>query len=115
MADVTEYEVRCPRCDVSFPTGTKTCLHCGGATGPSTGPRGRVRVAEWARPSRDEQASDMARFELAQPARATPIDAQIAEEDDTPRRGGLIRGAGTLVWILLAIGISIARSCSEGS
>ena len=27
------YEVRCPRCDVSFPVETTTCIHCGGPTG----------------------------------------------------------------------------------
>jgi hypothetical protein len=27
------YEVRCPRCDVSFPTETRQCIHCGGPTG----------------------------------------------------------------------------------
>ena len=27
------YEVRCPRCEVSFPVETKTCMHCGGPTG----------------------------------------------------------------------------------
>ncbi len=26
------YEVRCPRCDVSFPVETRTCIHCGGPT-----------------------------------------------------------------------------------
>ena len=27
------YEVRCSRCEVSFPVETKTCMHCGGPTG----------------------------------------------------------------------------------
>lgn len=27
------YEVRCPRCDVSFPVETRICIHCGGPTG----------------------------------------------------------------------------------
>ena len=27
------YEVRCEACRVSFPLGTKTCLHCGGRLG----------------------------------------------------------------------------------
>lgn len=26
------YEVRCPRCDVSFPVGQRKCIHCGGST-----------------------------------------------------------------------------------
>ena len=29
----TQYEVRCLRCNVSFPPGTRRCLHCGGRTG----------------------------------------------------------------------------------
>jgi hypothetical protein len=113
MADVSEYEVRCPRCNVTFPIGTKVCLHCGGATGPSSGARGRIRFGEAPHASTAPAAPDTARFELVQPARAVPIDG-LPEEEEVPQRGGWIRGAGTLVWILLAIGISVARSCSEG-
>ena len=29
------YEVRCLRCDVSFPLGTRRCIHCGGPTSSS--------------------------------------------------------------------------------
>ncbi len=34
------FEVRCPRCDVSFPPETRRCIHCGGPTskpGPNKG------------------------------------------------------------------------------
>ena len=32
------YEVRCSRCDVTFPIGTRQCIHCGGAiSGRGTG------------------------------------------------------------------------------
>ena len=30
-----DFEVRCLNCDVSFPVGTKRCLHCGGRVGAS--------------------------------------------------------------------------------
>ena len=35
MAEAHEFEVRCPSCDVSFPPETRSCLHCGGRTGPA--------------------------------------------------------------------------------
>lgn len=112
MADVSEYEVRCPRCDVSFPTGTKKCLHCGGATGPSLGPRGRIKIVERAPGRAAAEAPDPDRFELAQEFRAEPIDGEPEEEQ--PQRSGMLRALATVVWILIAIGISFARSCSEG-
>jgi len=113
MADVSEYEVRCPRCDVSFPTGTRKCLHCGGATGPSHGPNGRRKGVERVAVRVADDAPDPKRFELAEVRRAEPIDGE--PEDEDPRRGGVLRGVATVVWILIAIGISLARSCSDGS
>ena len=112
MADVTEYEVRCPTCDVSFPTGTKRCLHCGGATGPSRGPRGRIKAAGRTPARVDEGSPDPKRFELAEVFRGEPIDAE--PEEEASQRGGLLRGIATVVWIAIAIGISLSRSCSEG-
>ena len=32
-SEASPYEVRCARCDVSFPVEAKTCMHCGGPTG----------------------------------------------------------------------------------
>jgi hypothetical protein len=113
MADASEYEVRCPRCDVSFPTGTRKCLHCGGATGPSRGPRGRTGLRERAPSSVADGSPDPKRFELAEVRPAEPIDAD--EEAAPPRRASaLLRGIATVVWIAIAIGISLARSC-EGN
>ena len=40
--EASPYEVRCARCDVSFPVETRSCLHCGGATGPA----GQIELLE---------------------------------------------------------------------
>jgi hypothetical protein len=32
--DRSDFEAQCRRCDVTFSIETRTCLHCGGATGP---------------------------------------------------------------------------------
>lgn len=110
MAKAYEYEVRCGRCNVSFPKGTKKCLHCGGPTGPSHGPGSSMR------PGRLE-----ALFDPREPEKGTHADdgflrpSAVDEEpeQEVGRAGGLLRGAITVVWILLAIGFSIARACSE--
>jgi hypothetical protein len=112
MAEVTEYEVRCPRCNVSFPVGTRTCLHCGGRT------------------MRGEQAASLRRGEpLPSPfeprtrgapgepvetglPRPLPVDVE-QEEEEQSTRGRLLRAGVTVLWILLAIGFSAARACSE--
>jgi len=33
VASANSYEIRCARCNVSFPTDAKQCLHCGGPLG----------------------------------------------------------------------------------
>lgn len=45
--------------------------------------------------------------------RPLPVDDE-PEEDETPR-GGILRAAITLIWILLAVGFSVARACSDGA
>ena len=42
---VNPYEVRCTRCSVSFPVGTRVCMHCGQPIGrPATEMAGLPRV-----------------------------------------------------------------------
>lgn len=88
------YEVRCPACAVSFPVGTRRCIHCGGATAV---PQTAARLA--------------ALREL--PFEFEPADGPLMEdepEEETPRRGG--RGLA-LMWLLLAVAASIYRTCSQ--
>jgi hypothetical protein len=79
------YEVYCLRCRVSFPVGTKTCLHCGQRIG---------------RPAAAEAAL------LERPA--------AADEDvfaDLPARS-VAFSPMTFVWLLAAVVTVIYRSCT---
>ncbi len=82
----TAYEVYCQRCRVTFPVGTRTCLHCGG------------RLAR----------------ERATPARLAPVPEfdpeAVLAEDDVPVRRGL--SPFTAIWVLLAIAATLYRACS---
>ncbi len=105
---MSQYEVRCQLCDVSFPPGTKRCLYCGERT--SSDPR--IREPEAA-------AVFQQLLEREAPERVTgqpqPSPAEIEEEEATPSlRRSLPRSIGSLVWIFLLVAVSIYRGCSEG-
>ena len=48
------YEVRCPRCDVSFAPETRTCVHCGGPTGSGA----PALVQQWLEPDMEIAPSE---------------------------------------------------------
>jgi hypothetical protein len=81
------FEVYCDRCRVTFPLGTRRCIHCGGPTGSS--PR---RL-----PSPFGAASG-----------AEEIEAEL---DPTLARRRLLSPL-TLVWIVLIVGGYLIRACS---
>jgi hypothetical protein len=77
------YEVYCTRCSVSFPVGTRTCVHCGQPIG---------------RP-----------IALSRPLEAPgPLDEDPPEELSTR---ALKFSPMTFVWLLAAVGTVIYRSC----
>ncbi len=84
-APANPYEVYCTRCKVSFPVGTRVCVHC-------SQPIGRVSVAA---PT------------LRGPA---PIDAD--PEDELPTRS-MAFSPMTFVWLLAAVATVIYRSCQQ--
>jgi hypothetical protein len=111
MAKASEYEVHCPRCRVTFPVGTKRCVHCGGRTGQ--------RVESEGRPVWDDRSG---RFrvvtaggsDVESTQRPLAFDAEPEEDEaDQTGRGGILRVAVTVVWILLAVAFSILRACQE--
>ena len=99
------YEARCPRCDVTFPIETRTCFHCGGAIGR----RDQVRPLESILESGFEteaESPDPIEF------RADPLEAEIEMPDEPSSVGrSLIRSLGGLVWVIVLIAFTIARSC----
>lgn len=110
------YEVRCLRCDVSFPVETRRCIHCGGPTSASSA---GVDVAAFT--GRVEAGAPGS----AAPSSPAPISLGDRADPDEPGGPGdappqpgigvtLLRSFGSLFWVIALIGFSLARSCSEG-
>ncbi len=82
----TPYEVFCPECNVTFPVGTRHCLHCGGRLSRE---RGRLIEALSSFEGEDAppegEASPMSRF--------SPV---------------------ALVWVLLFAAGTLYRACTSG-
>jgi len=86
------FEVRCDRCSVTYPVGTRTCIHCGGRLGRGGG----IRAI---------------RAELgAAAARGAPAPAEI-EEEELPGRSGIMSPVAIL-WVVLLVGGAIYRLCA---
>jgi hypothetical protein len=89
------YEVRCDHCDVSFPPGTKRCIHCGERIG-------RPRLLPGA-------GESMPSFEGGEPF----PEAHDADEAEGQSSGRFLRIGFTLVWLLLAFASAAVRACQE--
>ena len=85
----TPFEVYCFSCRVTFPTGTRRCVHCGGPIG-----RRSPRIS----------ASPQ---DLSELAAALPVEEEAPAEPSPARRIG-----GLSLWILLALGAALSRMCS---
>lgn len=81
------FEVHCDRCRVTFPVGTRRCIHCGGPTGVSARKPG-LRFEPMAAPPEVPDESDP---ELAKHRFISPL---------------------TLVWIALIAAGYLVRACS---
>ena len=90
-----DFEVRCELCDVSFPVGTKRCIHCGEKIGKPL-----------FFPTTDEDGMPLLQ-------RAEPLE-EIDEAEAQPRRGRFLRAGFTLVWVVLALMSAAVRACQEG-
>lgn len=100
--ETVHYEVRCPTCNVSFPVGTKRCLHCGTRTAaPGEGPLPSLR------PDAMEQPDRYPEFE------PDPLDNELLEEAEGRSRSPFRLGMSS-IWILLALIGSAYRVCSGG-
>jgi len=95
MADLEspEVEVRCHACDVSFPVGTKRCIHCGERLG-------RPRFGD----PRDPDAAE----DVAILRGAGDVDPEEAEADPQSR---WLRAGFTLFWVVVAVLSGVVRSC----
>ncbi|HTY18482.1 MAG TPA: hypothetical protein VMH82_12215 [Myxococcota bacterium] len=90
---VTAFEAWCPRCQVSCPPETRSCLHCGGRVVPSRDPV-------------DGPAEAAARVESP----GSPAD------DAAPvSRPGLrsLRIGIAALWVIVALAGSLLRHCAQ--
>ncbi|MBW2500792.1 MAG: hypothetical protein JRF61_26210 [Deltaproteobacteria bacterium] len=107
------YEVRCPRCDVSFPPETRECIHCGGRTGRRAA---APLVQPWIEPDSESPAShppspiepEPDPFFSMQPTAGEGADG---ETESASLSRTLLRSLGTLIWVGLLIAFTLARNC----
>lgn len=85
------YEVLCNRCDVTFPIGTRHCIHCGGPIG-----RGRGLFTA-----------------VSEASAASEAEARETEAEEEPPRSSAFSPVA-LLWAVLIAGGAIYRSCSGG-
>lgn len=86
----TSYEVRCERCRVSFPVGTKRCVHCGERIGRPRAARVAMRHGPGAPPP--------------------PVLDEVGDDEIPPRSGMMSPVA--ILWIVLILGSAVYRACS---
>jgi hypothetical protein len=87
------YQVRCQLCNVTFPVGTKRCIHCGEKIGKPL----FLPVAD---------PDDMPILQEAEPLEGV--------EEGEARGGRFLRVGFTLVWLILAFVSAAVRSCQDG-
>jgi len=99
------FEVRCHRCDVSFPVETRVCMHCGGRIDSSD----RSSLLE----SIVEVDPDMAgRDPTPIDVMSDPVDPDVDESQEPTSVGrSLLRSLGGFVWVIVLIGFTLVRSC----
>lgn len=107
------YEVRCFRCDVSFPVETRSCMHCGGAITRAHAIES-FDTAPWEEsasaysPEPIEPSGDSV-FVL--PEFNSDEREAAAPEESTSIGRSIIRGLGGFVWVILLIGFTLVRNC----
>ena len=109
------YEVRCYQCEVSFPPGTKKCLHCGGriANRRRQVPPAPVMRTQGEQPI--EFFPDLAHSPSADKRFGVPELDEHGEDEpaqSTPRRA--IRLGVNVLWIFGALMITLAQMCRGG-
>lgn len=118
---VPAYEVRCPRCDVSFPIETRTCIHCGGSTGPAARSVATTQLEDAlaelgieTRESDDGYSIEEHAFPTGSgsPSGESANEGPLVQDDAGPRLGrSLLRSMPSLIWFVLLIAFYLARSC----
>ncbi len=110
---MSQYEVWCSACSVTFPTGTKRCLHCGARTQPE-----RLRASP--RRSPEPEAEPLAAIPLVYNQAGTvtattdlPVRGAAVEPEEEPVRRSLLRAGMTVMWMILLAAGYAWRACSQ--
>lgn len=98
MSKSPSVEVRCPQCNVSFPVGTRRCLHCGGAT---VEPEVAAQIHAFRSGANPVIYAPQTAHE--------PGPAEDADEEAVRRRSPR---SLTVLWVLMLIAASIYRACA---
>ena len=107
MESTSRFEVRCSRCDVSFPTGTRRCFHCGGRTGPSRFQAPDMPPELLGSAQEREEGLDLQMDE------AHPADP-LGDEAPNSKRRGRWNASVSLIWIVMALVFTLMRACGGG-
>ncbi len=122
----TPYEVRCPRCDVSFPVETRRCVHCGGPTSAAGASPAQALdttgLPEWIRTrTSEEEGRSPGAYDAAGPAEVAGAPGaghadrvDVPEEAPSSLASTLLRTFGSLFWVIALVAFSILRNCGEG-
>jgi hypothetical protein len=104
---MSQYEVWCHSCNTTFPKGTKVCLHCGSRTRPD-------RPGEHGHAGRELGGLPVGVSEHEQQVMPELSHGEpIAEPEETPTRGSLMRAGMTVLWMVLLAAGYAWRACSQ--
>jgi len=110
---MAQFEVRCLQCDVSFPVGTKRCMHCGNKIGRT--PRSSPELAEMPFPVAEvEPTAHGATADdrlLGLPGFGGAAEDAGEEGESVPR--SVARVGMTLVWVLILVVGLLTRLCES--
>jgi hypothetical protein len=117
------YEIRCDRCNVSFPPETKVCFHCGERLGPrrqvlDSAPTleeafKHLMPADPTSKNSDPNLLNASRVSPGVAYESGPIAGQEQEQEQEPR-STKARLLGNFVWIALAVVFTVYRACNGG-
>lgn len=99
LSQAPDFEVRCERCNVSFPVGTRSCLHCGDRIG-------RSGLLRFGRHPGEATTGDLTEFE--------PPGERTEADDVEPTTGRPFRFGVTLIWLVALVLSALNRAC-QGS
>ena len=113
-SNASPYEVRCPRCDVSFPPETRKCVHCGGPTTK----KGAATIEHWAPADLDRKTAGNSSPIEPEPSPIFSTEMGQPQTEDGEGESSLLRtllrSFGSLIWIILLVAFTLARNCGEG-